>query len=227
VDGTLSRLSLKPLESFLEHLRSPDQRQQRRLSIRSLFLQRERGFEHGVKKFVLKLSFCECGVHERDLLSEERTTRPEIESLSRMAQGIVEFKAVEAAEETPMTEADIELRHLYFGPGKGGLWQAVHVPTGKYVQIRSRTERAVQEAYLELADLVPPKNIRLDPAWLTSTVKQLAQSIYDEKAFERLPILADALEDAGCTSEDILNHCRQPGEHVRGCWVVDLVLGKE
>jgi hypothetical protein len=45
--------------------------------------------------------------------------------------------------------------------------------------------------------------------------------------FDRLPILADALEDAGCDNANILNHCRQPGVHVRGCWVVDLVLGKE
>jgi hypothetical protein len=42
-----------------------------------------------------------------------------------------------------------------------------------------------------------------------------------------MPILADALEEAGCTNVDILNHCRQPGEHVRGCWVIDLLLGKE
>jgi hypothetical protein len=126
-----------------------------------------------------------------------------------------------------MTEADIELRHLYFGPGKGCVWQAVHVPTGKYVQIRSRTKQALQEAYRQLVDLVPPKNIRLDPAWLTSTVKQLAQSIYDDRAFERMPILADALEDAGCDNPDVLNHCRSAGEHVRGCWVVDAMLDKK
>jgi hypothetical protein len=57
-------------------------------------------------------------------------------------------------------------------------------------------------------------------------VQTLAQAIYDHKAFDRMPILADALEEAGCTEEDILNHCRQPGEHVNGCWVVDLLLGK-
>jgi hypothetical protein len=68
---------------------------------------------------------------------------------------------------------------------------------------------------------------RIPPSWLTATVKQLAQAIYEERAFDRLPILADALEDAGCDNADILNHCRQPGVHVRGCWVVDLVLGKE
>ena len=54
----------------------------------------------------------------------------------------------------------------------------------------------------------------------------MAQSIYDARAFDRLPLLADALEDAGCADADILSHCRTPGEHVRGCWVVDLLLGK-
>jgi hypothetical protein len=63
-------------------------------------------------------------------------------------------------------------------------------------------------------------------AWNNSTVAKLAQTIYDERAFDRLLILADALEEAGCTNAFILDHCRQPGEHVRGCWVVDLILGK-
>ena len=65
-----------------------------------------------------------------------------------------------------------------------------------------------------------------DPAWLTSDVVALARGIYDERTFDRMPILADALQDAGCDSADILNHCRGAGPHVRGCWVVDLVLGK-
>jgi hypothetical protein len=64
-------------------------------------------------------------------------------------------------------------------------------------------------------------------AWSDGTISKLAQAIYDERAFERLPILADALEDAGCDNADILAHCRGPGPHVRGCWVVDLILGKE
>ncbi|HVL15106.1 MAG TPA: hypothetical protein VM529_21220, partial [Gemmata sp.] len=67
----------------------------------------------------------------------------------------------------------------------------------------------------------------LDPAWRTSTVVALAEGIYDDRAFDRLPILADALQDAGCDSADILNHCRDAGPHARGCWVVDLVLGKQ
>jgi len=67
----------------------------------------------------------------------------------------------------------------------------------------------------------------LDPSWLTSTVTTLAQPIYSERAFDRMPILADALEDASCTDPSILEHCRGDGVHARGCWVVDLLLGKE
>jgi hypothetical protein len=48
--------------------------------------------------------------------------------------------------------------------------------------------------------------------------------MYDDRDFRAMPILADALEEAGCDNQDILSHCREPGEHVRGCWVVDLVL---
>jgi hypothetical protein len=73
----------------------------------------------------------------------------------------------------------------------------------------------------------PFRPVTINPAWRTSNVTALAQSIYADRAFNRMPILADALEDAGCDNADILNHCRQPGEHVRGCWVVDLLLGKE
>ena len=73
----------------------------------------------------------------------------------------------------------------------------------------------------------PFRRVAIDPAWRTSTVVALARGIYDEKAFDRMPILADALQDAGCDSDDVLSHCRGGGPHVRGCWVVDLVLGKE
>jgi hypothetical protein len=62
--------------------------------------------------------------------------------------------------------------------------------------------------------------------WNCGTVVKLAQTIYDEHAFDRLPILADALEDAGCTDQDILAHLRDTGPHTRGCWPVDLLLGK-
>jgi len=71
-------------------------------------------------------------------------------------------------------------------------------------------------------------------AWRDGTVRQLAQAAYDERCLRRgtldparLAVLADALEEAGCTDPDILNHLRGPGPHVRGCWALDLILGKE
>jgi hypothetical protein len=69
--------------------------------------------------------------------------------------------------------------------------------------------------------------VTFDPAWRTDTVVSLAHQMYESRDFGVMPILADALQDAGCDNEDILNHCRGPGPHVRGCWAVDLVLAKE
>jgi hypothetical protein len=70
----------------------------------------------------------------------------------------------------------------------------------------------------------PFKTVRLDQRWRTANVLDLARTIYQECAFDRLPILADALMDSGCSSEPILAHCRASEAHVRGCWVVDLIL---
>ncbi len=70
--------------------------------------------------------------------------------------------------------------------------------------------------------------VAFDPDWRTSTVMQLARGIYDQRTFDQLPILADALQDAGCDADAILDHFRDPtATHVRGCWALDLVLGKE
>jgi hypothetical protein len=73
----------------------------------------------------------------------------------------------------------------------------------------------------------PFRPVALDPAWLTSDVLVLARGIYADQAYDGMPILADALQDAGCTNEDVLNHGRNAtATHVRGCWVLDLLLGK-
>jgi hypothetical protein len=96
-------------------------------------------------------------------------------------------------------------------------------------QFGSRNFSAIHQA---LADLVresfgnPFCSLYLDPSWLTPKVLHLAQAIYNERTFERLPTLAEALEEAGCFDLDKLSHCRGPGPHVRGCWLVDLILGK-
>ena len=73
----------------------------------------------------------------------------------------------------------------------------------------------------------PFRPVSFSPGWRTDTAMSLARQMYESRDFSLMPILADALQDAGCEDEDILAHCRDPqGTHVRGCWVVDLVLGK-
>jgi hypothetical protein len=97
----------------------------------------------------------------------------------------------------------------------------------------AKKERAVQCLFLR--DIFPPTLFRsmqgIDSAWLGwngGTVVKLAQAAYDERASEQMSILADALEDAGCDNEEVLTHCRrQRAVHVRGCFVLDLLLGKE
>ncbi len=92
--------------------------------------------------------------------------------------------------------------------------------------------RAWDEEQAAQADLIrdifgnPFRPATADPRWLTISAVALAQHMYQSRDFSPMPALADALQDAGCDSEDILSHCRGPGPHVRGCWVVDLLLGK-
>lgn len=74
------------------------------------------------------------------------------------------------------------------------------------------------------------RKVRLDESWLTSDggrVEVMAQTIYDEQRFGDMPILGDALEEAGCQNVTLLEHCREHPLHVRGCWALDLLLGKE
>lgn len=73
----------------------------------------------------------------------------------------------------------------------------------------------------------PFRPMELKPMWQTPKIIHLGSAIYADRAFERLPLLADALEEAGCTNADMLVHCRSKGPHARGCWVIDLLLGRE
>jgi hypothetical protein len=88
---------------------------------------------------------------------------------------------------------------------------------------------APQAAQAELLrDLFVQRPVLVDPAWLAwndGTVVQMARAIYADRTFRWMPVLADALEEAGCTDADLLAHCRRPGEHVPGCWLVDSLLG--
>jgi hypothetical protein len=65
----------------------------------------------------------------------------------------------------------------------------------------------------------------IDPAWRTPGVVTLAQQIYEQRAFDLMTGLAEALEGSGCHGAEFLSHCRAPTGHVRGCWVIDAILG--
>jgi hypothetical protein len=106
-------------------------------------------------------------------------------------------------------------------------------------------ERAAQAALLRDIFGNPFQPVALDPAWRTAAVRALAREMYDRRDFSAMPDLADALQDAGCENDRVLSHCRysnlaavEPvgarpdrgpvaGQHVRGCWVVDQILGKQ
>jgi hypothetical protein len=120
--------------------------------------------------------------------------------------------------------------------GPGGLgaaeksaWAAAAAanPRATYGEHLRRTR---PDLYASLAALLrdifgnPFRPVSVDQSWLTPAVVRLAQSIYEGHDFDRLPILADALEEAGCTDAEVLGHCRQPGTHARGCWVIDGLL---
>ena len=124
----------------------------------------------------------------------------------------------------------------YKGKLDGGDWIQLGEDAVDAATTTARLITGTREACMiprrEQADLIrdifgdPFRPVAVDPAWLTTDVLVLARGIYAEKAFDRMPILADALQDAGCTNDDILNHCRdQSRVHVRGCWAVDLLLG--
>jgi hypothetical protein len=96
-----------------------------------------------------------------------------------------------------------------------------------HLELFNRTDQEVGRKLLHDIFGNPFRPVAFADSWRSETVTSLASAIYAERAFDRMPILADALEEAGCDQPDILAHCRGPGTHVRGCWVVDGVLGKE
>ena len=127
--------------------------------------------------------------------------------------------AAEAVNYATLPRVNVEFVH------KSAAW-AVHRAKGNDKNEVDRDEEAVQCELVRDILGNPYRPVTLKPAWLTRKMKTLAQAIYDDRTFERMPELAHALAEAGSSNEDILSHCRGPGPHVRGCCVVDLLLGK-
>jgi hypothetical protein len=106
----------------------------------------------------------------------------------------------------------------------GGLKHAKYAAEGNGAQ----DESSPQAALIRCLFGNPFRPVAFSPEWRTDTAVALACQMYESREFGAMPILADALQDAGCEDEQILLHCRDTNTtHVRGCWVVDLVLGKE
>jgi hypothetical protein len=105
-------------------------------------------------------------------------------------------------------------------------WQEAHLGSGRAVGWTDAEPEKEIASLLRCVVGNPLRPVAFDPVWRSESAVLLASAIYAERAFDRLPILADALEEAGCDHPDVLAHCRGPGPHARGCWVVDGVLGK-
>ena len=101
-------------------------------------------------------------------------------------------------------------------------WDTPHDPAWRAADVR---ERVAQLTLFRDIFGNPFRPVAFDPAWRTDTAVSLARGMYDSREFGAMPILADALQDAGCEDEQVLTLCSEPGPHVRGCWVCDLVLG--
>jgi hypothetical protein len=138
-------------------------------------------------------------------------------------QEYITFNSEVAASE--VARADREGEWIY--------WQRLLDIPGRVMEAaryqRSGLDLAAMEKALcdRLRDIVgnPHRSHAIASSWRTPAVMRLSSEILADRAFDRMPILANALDDAGCTDEEMLAHCRDPRDHVLGCWVVDLLLG--
>jgi hypothetical protein len=155
---------------------------------------------------------------------KEPWQRRAVETAERFADGLAAEDELKEAIEAARGQPDCS----FWAADTNSWWEAAEAAlhAGGQDDDNERAECGLLRCVVGNPFRRPPA---IDPAWLAwngGTVPRLAQSVYDERAFDRLPPLADALEDAGCADADLLGHLRGPGPHVRGCWVVDLLLGK-
>jgi hypothetical protein len=176
----------------------------------------------------LRLFACACCRHFWEKL--DKASRRAVEAAERFADGKITRKALNAARRKVPTEyagldeeiAPTAASYTVFPTGEA----AAHGAAEATFLLGAEAGRSWQEALRR--DIFPPKGVAVKAEWLAANdgaVAKLAAAIYEERDFERLPILADALEEAGCANRKVLAHLRGPGPHVRGCWPVDLCLG--
>jgi hypothetical protein len=126
-----------------------------------------------------------------------------------------------ADETPPPLSPEVIRRHL--PPGLGH--ECIDPRPLLYTNVAEHDDHLVAQVY---EDQFPNPFVPLEwnPEWFTSTVRDLAAHIYESRDFSVMPILGDALMDAGCDHQLIQDHCRTEKPHARGCWVVDAILGK-
>jgi hypothetical protein len=183
-----------------------------------------------------RLFVCACCRRFWHLLSGP-LAQPAVEAAERFADGLISYARL----------ADIACgRWSEFEPGAGASEEQVLWAVQAAAAASRGTRGALQESFRSiqqvdedqkaqanlLRDLAgnPYRTGAVDPSWLAwegGMVAKVARSIYDERSFKDLPVLADALEDAGCGEAALLQHCRSEGPHAKGCWAVDLLLKKE
>jgi hypothetical protein len=183
-------------------------------------------------------------------LTDERS-RLAVEVAERLADGEAGQQEETEAADAAYEAADDAAWHSGDGPPTAA-WEAAHDATWRAAHAidpqalifadahflwepsrRSDTEADVVAILGDLFGPVPFRALTLDSSCKTPTTLALAQAIYDDRHLpsgyldpDRLAILADALEDAGCGDAELLTHLRSAGPHVRGCWALDLVLGR-
>jgi hypothetical protein len=171
-------------------------------------------------------------------VSHEATRRPELREahlrlVEGLADGTVDDSEREAAQRaacaSPGGVAYLDVAIKLLGPKAAVAARDVLIALG--VAMSPEYHRSTRADRVRMCDAIrdlfrhPHLPVTFDPTWRTSTAVGLARTMCGSRDFSAMPILADALEGAGCDSADVLAHCRGPGPHVRGCWVVDLVLG--
>jgi hypothetical protein len=179
------------------------------------------GFAPSVRKFRLLVVAC-----YRDRLGAGSDTDLLCDALARFADGSIDVPTLREALEDfwlqtsepgePRSEAFPALYHA----GAAGIMELL---APNVVRDGLATPDLIRDLFPNA--FAPP---RFDPVWRTADVLALARGIYDGRAFDGLPVLADALQEAGCDNDDVLNHLRDTSRpHVRGCWALDLCLGLE
>jgi hypothetical protein len=165
--------------------------------------------------------------------------REAVEIAEQVADGLVSdsnrqafWEVLQRMKEQAITDGNFEwatwLRYTQSPVSKDVIHEILFIP-GTYAT--PQQSRDMCRLLREVFGPLPFRPISIDPTWLTwhgGLLVSMAQRMYEGRDFGDMPVLADALEEAGCTDPDILSHCREEGAvHVRGCWVIDILVGKE